>query len=62
MNKFWESEETTFDFDKSRSELISNLDMILEMSVQEQTLYKKWVELNQDLHSSFGNLSAYASH
>jgi hypothetical protein len=62
MNRFWETtEDKGFDYDKSRSELISNLDMISAMDVKEQTLYKKWVELNQDLHSSFGNLPAYAS-
>lgn len=60
VNKFWDIQTDEFDFDKSRSELIGNLDYILGMSVEEQTLYKKWVELNQDLHSSYSNLSGYA--
>lgn len=60
--KFWDTTIETFDYDKSRSELINNLDTILGMSVQEQTLYKKWVELNEDLHSNYSNLPAYASH
>ncbi len=58
--KFWDTTIEGFDFDKSRSEMIANLDMMASMSVQEQTLYKKWVELNQDLHSSYQNLSAFA--
>lgn len=58
--KFWDTTIETFDFDKSRSEMIANLDMMASMSVQEQTLYKKWVELNADLHSSYSKLSAYS--
>lgn len=58
--KFWDATIERFEFDKSRSELISNLDMLASMSVQEQTLYKKWIELNGDLHASYQNLSAYA--
>jgi len=60
--KFWDTTIETFSYDKSRSELIHNLDTILGMSVEEQTLYKKWIELNQDLHSSFQNLPALAKH
>jgi hypothetical protein len=60
--KFWDTTIETFSYDKSRSELIYNLDTILGMSVEEQTLYKKWIELNQDLHSSFQNLPALAKH
>ena len=60
--KFWYTTIETFSYDKSRSELIHNLDTILGMSVEEQTLYKKWIELNQDLHSSFQNLPALAKH
>ena len=60
--KFWDIQTDTFDFDKSKSELISNLDYILGMSVEEQTLYKKWIELNEDLHSNYANLPAFASH
>lgn len=60
MSKFWDSETDIFDYDKSKSELIHNLDYIAGMSVEEQTLYKKWVELNQDLYSSFSNINLYA--
>ena len=44
MNKFWNIQTDTFDYDKSKGELIHNLDYIAGMSVEEQTLYKKWVE------------------
>ena len=40
--------DTTFNFDKERQNLIDNLDMLKTMSVQEQTLYKKWLEFNKD--------------
>ena len=62
MSKFWDIQTDTFDYNKSKSELIQNLDYILGMSVEEQTLYKKWIELNEDLHTSYTNLPAYASH
>ena len=60
--KFWDTTIDTFDFDKSRSELISNLDMISAMDVKEQTLYKKWVEFNEDLHTSYSRLSVLQSY
>jgi hypothetical protein len=61
--KFWETnEDKGFDFDKSRSELISNLDMISAMDVKEQTLYKKWVEFNEDLHTSYKRLPVLQSY
>ena len=62
VNKFWESEDTTFDFNKSRSELISNLDFISAMDVKEQTLYKKWIEFNEDLHKSYRRLPVLQSY
>ena len=40
-------EEETFDFEGSKQNLIDNLDMLKEMSVEEQTLYKKWQEMNK---------------
>ena len=43
----FETEEETFDFDLMKQELIDNLDMLKEMTVQEQTLYKKWQEMNK---------------
>lgn len=61
--KFWETnEDKGFDFDKSRSELISNLDTISAMDVKEQTLYKKWVEFNEDLHTSYKRLPILQSY
>ena len=35
-------EEDIFDFEGNKQNLIDNLDMLKEMSVEEQTLYKKW--------------------
>lgn len=43
-SKFFDIEETGFDYAKERDEFVKNLDMIREMSVEEATLYKKWVE------------------
>ena len=40
-------DEETFDFEGSKQNLIDNLDMLKEMSVEEQTLYKKWQEMNK---------------
>ena len=40
--------ETEFNFDKEKELFIKNLDMLKSMSVQEQTLYKKWLEFNND--------------
>jgi hypothetical protein len=61
--KFWETnEDKGFDFDKSRSELIHNLDTISAMDVKEQTLYKKWVEFNEDLHTSYKRLPVLQSY
>jgi hypothetical protein len=39
LNLFQTKEE--FNFDEMKQKLIDNLDMLKEMSVQEQTLYKK---------------------
>ena len=40
--------DTEFNFDKEKELFIKNLDMLKSMSVQEQTLYKKWLEFNKD--------------
>ena len=45
LNLFQTKEE--FNFDEMKQKLIDNLDMLKEMSVQEQTLYKKWQEMNK---------------
>tara|TARA_Y100000034_G_C6887833_1_gene407848 strand:+ start:596 stop:1765 length:1170 start_codon:yes stop_codon:yes gene_type:complete len=39
--------EDDFNFDEMKQHLIDNLDMLKDMSVQEQTLYKKWKEMNK---------------
>ena len=50
--KFWntgeETNTTTFDYDVMKKKFIENLDYLKEMSVEEQTLYKKWIEWNAD--------------
>ena len=40
--------DTEFNFDKEKELFINNLNMLKSMSVQEQTLYKKWLEFNKD--------------
>ena len=46
FDKFFD--EPKFDFDAERTKFISNLDLLKSMSVQEQTLYKKWQEFNKN--------------
>lgn len=41
------TEQDYFDFELMKQKLIDNLDMLKEMSVEEQTLYKKWQEMNK---------------
>ena len=62
VNKFWESEDTTFDLQRCKDNFISNMDFIASMSVEEQTLYKKWIELNGDLLSNFEKLPRLSSY
>ena len=49
FNSFFD--EPQFDFDAERKKFIDNLDFLKSMSVQEQTLYKKWQEFNADVYS-----------
>ena len=46
---FWdtEPEKPVFDFEAEKQKLKDNMDYLMTMSVQEQTLYKKWVELQE---------------
>lgn len=46
---FWDTEpaKPVFDYDTQRKELIENMDYLAAMTVEEQTLYKKWVELQE---------------
>ena len=46
FDKFFD--EPKFDFDAERTKFISNLDLLKSMSVEEQTLYKKWQEFNKN--------------
>jgi len=39
--------EKQFDFELEKQKFIDNMDMLKEMSVQENTLYKKWQEFNK---------------
>ena len=47
INNFFDI-DTEFNFEKEKENFINNLDMLKSMSVQEQTLYKKWQEFNKD--------------
>jgi len=42
------SDEKDFDFELNKQLFIDNMDMLKTMSVQEQTLYKKWQEFNKN--------------
>jgi hypothetical protein len=46
---FWDTEpqKPVFDFESEKTKLKENMDYLMTMSVQEQTLYKKWVELQE---------------
>jgi hypothetical protein len=46
---FWDIEEEVFDYDIEKKKLIDNMNYLHSMSVEEQTLYKKWQEWNSDL-------------
>ena len=64
--KFWDTgEETntaTFDYDVMKKKFIENLDYLKEMSVEEQTLYKKWIEWNEDRVSNMKRLPVLQSY
>jgi hypothetical protein len=47
---FWETEpaKPEFIFEDEKQKLIDNMDYLMTMTVEEQTLYKKWVELQED--------------
>ena len=46
---FWDSEpaKPEFIFEDEKRKLIENMNYLMTMSVEEQTLYKKWVELQE---------------
>ncbi len=58
FNDFFD--EPQFDFDAERKKFIDNLDFLKSMSVQEQTLYKKWQEFNADVYSMTPKASKFA--
>ena len=47
--------DTEFNFNKEKELFIKNLDMLKSMSVQEQTLYKKWLEFNNNENTLYYN-------
>lgn len=59
---FWDTEpaKPIFDYDVEKDNFIGNMDYLSSMSVEEQTLYKKWVEYNGDLPSSMKRKAAMA--
>tara|TARA_R110002096_G_scaffold84354_2_gene194771 strand:- start:354 stop:1562 length:1209 start_codon:yes stop_codon:yes gene_type:complete len=46
---FWDTgpDKSIFDFQQQKKDLIDNMNYLKSMSVQEQTLHKKWVELQE---------------
>ena len=58
FNDFFD--EPQFDFEAEREKFISNLDFLKSMSVQEQTLYKKWQEFNSDVYTMTQKASKFA--
>jgi hypothetical protein len=64
--KFWDTGEQTntevFDYDEMKKKFIENLDYLRTMSVEEQTLYKKWMEWNEDLIGNMKKLPVLQSH
>ena len=48
FSNFFEEIKDEFNYGEKRKEFISNLDMLKSMSVEEQTLYKKWQEFNKN--------------
>jgi len=61
---FWDTEpaKPTFDYDVEKKKFIDNMDYLSSMSVEEQTLYKKWQEWNSDLASSMKKKASLALH
>jgi argininosuccinate synthase len=44
-------DEVKFDYDIEKKKFIDNMNYLQTMSVEEQTLYKKWQEFNKDVYS-----------
>jgi hypothetical protein len=62
--QFWDTEPTkpVFDYDVEKAKFIENMDYLSSMSVEEQTLYKKWDEWNSDLPTSMKRKAAMAQY
>lgn len=64
--KFWdigeEKKPEVFDYNDMKKKFIENLDYLKSMSVEEQTLYKKWIEWNDDRVSNMKRLPVLQSH
>ena len=48
FNDFFEDVKEEFNYEEKKQEFINNLEMLKTMSVEEQTLYKKWQEFNKN--------------
>lgn len=61
---FWDTEpaKPEFDYNAEKKKFIDNMDYLSGMSVEEQTLYKKWQEWNSDLASSMKKKASLALH
>ena len=64
--KFWDTGEETnteiFDYEVMKKKFIDNLNYLKTMSVEEQTLYKKWIEWNGDLVTNMKRLPVLQQH
>jgi len=57
---FWDTDgesNSTFNYEEEKRKFIENMNFLFNMSVEEQTLYKKWEEWNKDLKSSYAKKS-----
>jgi hypothetical protein len=62
---FWDMDggsSSTFNYEEEKRKFINNMDFLFNMSVEEQTLYKKWEEWNKDLKSSYVKKSTLGVH
>lgn len=65
--EFWDTGEedissSTFNYTEEKRKFIENMDFLFNMSVEEQTLYKKWEEWNKDLKTSYAKKSTLGVH
>ena len=62
--EFWDTEpaKPEFNYDNEKKKFIDNMDYLQSMTVEEQTLYKKWDEWNSDLSNSMKRKAAMAQY